>query len=248
MKRKSSTSDRNQWKSFTLIELLVVIAIIAILASILLPALNVARGRAKAISCTSNLKQIGMGFLSYANDFNEFFYCNRSTAGKEERWYSIYGTFPGRSALGYINPKCGSCPAGHEVVPNAAIYNGYGAINGWNMTADFFAPVNSIVKTGDYCFINLKALTKISQIGIGLADSQSNTGTQSVYLYRAAKTYGDGGAPALRHARRGNAWFWDGHCESFDGHRIAEIFTGINGSSKNVSVVYPDGNWATFYY
>lgn len=64
---------KKRQRNFTLTELLIVIAVIAILAGMLLPALNSARSKAHAISCLSNLKQIGLIMNQYADAFNEYF-------------------------------------------------------------------------------------------------------------------------------------------------------------------------------
>jgi len=223
--RISDFGFRASLRAFTLIELLVVIAIIALLAALLLPALGKSKAKAEAATCTSNLQQLSLAWVLYAEDNGDLLVNNHGvpeTLARRQTWANnvqdwessddntnlVYladsklGPYASRSAKIY------KCPSDREPAPNgphirsmsmnAMVGNPGELTNRFNPTyVQFYKLAEVTIPSGIFVFLDEHADTLNDGFFVNLLDD-----------------YAWGNLPGSYHNGAVNLAFADGHQES----------------------------------
>ena len=231
---------------FTLIELLIVIAIIAILAGMLLPALNAAREKARAIKCAGNLKQYGMAIAMYAHTYQDYLLIQNpvnhktGTIGYIYQWGGYIQTelMPKmREADWKAGRSINSCPSRNK---------NYGAaLTGYEQEAISYAH-NTLALGSQAQGANPDATHKMSRLKqpafyVGFCDSEvwciGSSGVLAKGRWNGSKEYD---YVSFRHGNRSNAVFIDGHAAPLSALR--ELRAGENSNVEIYRQFVPKWN------
>ena len=241
----SILTSRVKTKIFTLIELLIVISIIAILAAMLLPALNVAREKAHAVSCMNNQKQVGYIMRSYLDDWKEQIMISpmNSIGTTDTGWL-------------YLPKECGYLPSNLKFIlcpkyPCSDPANGnfsswmkvsYGILNGNGGDSYYRTYLAEYRSDASYDFRKTRIPSAFFIAGESLQVDPGN----AVPLYRRSmrsnlylQTKDGTTRPVFAHANRSNLLMLDGHCETLSYPEMRRMFGGmLTNSVKNSGFMY----------